>query len=142
VAEAATSSDMQLARADLQAWLSWARRCRLEPFKQLSKILTPHLDAVVRGMIDNRSNACVEAMNGLPTTGQARCARLQDSLQLHRHRLLAAVQAETPAGSSVPASRCDGKRSTNHVPRAMRVIVMGSWLRCASAAGGVRRASV
>ena len=64
-ARAAASNDAQLARADLNAWLSWARRCRLEPFKTLAKTITERADAVVRGMTNNRSNAFVEAMNGL-----------------------------------------------------------------------------
>ena len=64
-ARAAASNDALLARADLNAWLSWARRCRLEPFKKLAKTITERAEAVVRGMIDNRSNAFVEAMNSL-----------------------------------------------------------------------------
>ena len=64
-ARAAASNDPQLARIELNAWLSWARRCRLEPFKKLAKTITARVDAVVRGMLDNRSNAYVEAMNGL-----------------------------------------------------------------------------
>ena len=64
-ARAAASNDPLLARNDLNAWLSWARRCRLEPFKKLAKTITERAEAVVRGMIDNRSNAFVEAMNGL-----------------------------------------------------------------------------
>ena len=58
-ARAAASNDPQLARADLSAWLSWARRCRLEPFKKLARTITERAEAVVRGMIDNRSNAFV-----------------------------------------------------------------------------------
>lgn len=53
------------ASADLQAWLSWARRCRLEPFKKLASTIKDRFNAVVRGMTDHRSNAFVEAMNGL-----------------------------------------------------------------------------
>lgn len=53
------------ARTALARWISWARRCRLEPFKRLAKTLVERLDAVVRGMLDGRSNAFVEAMNGL-----------------------------------------------------------------------------
>jgi transposase len=64
-ARAAASNDQRLARADLAAWLSWARRSRLAAFKTLAKTLTERLDAVVRGMTDSRSNAFVEAMNGL-----------------------------------------------------------------------------
>ena len=64
-ARAAASNDARLASADLNAWLSWARRSRLESFKKLARTITQRADAVVRGMTDNRSNAFVEAMNGL-----------------------------------------------------------------------------
>ena len=53
------------AAGDLAAWTSWARRCRLEPFKKLAATIKDRFDAVVRGMLDHRSNAFVEAMNGL-----------------------------------------------------------------------------
>ena len=64
-AGAVVSNDPVAARVELNAWLSWARRCRLEPFKKLAKTITERVDAVVRGMVENRSNAFVEAMNGL-----------------------------------------------------------------------------
>ena len=64
-ARAAQENNAEQAKADLLRWISWARRCRLEPFKKLAKTLTGRLDGVVRGMLDNRSNAYVEAMNGL-----------------------------------------------------------------------------
>jgi hypothetical protein len=53
------------AATDLRAWLSWARRCRLEPFKKLARTLKERFNAVVRGMVDHGSNTFVEAMNGL-----------------------------------------------------------------------------
>ena len=56
-ARAAASNDALLARTDLNAWLSWVKRCRLEPFKKLAKTIAERAEAVVRGMIDNRSNA-------------------------------------------------------------------------------------
>jgi transposase len=64
-ANAAKHNDEALAKAELSSWLSWASRCRLEPFKKLAATLKQRLDGVVRGMLDNRSNAYVEAMNGL-----------------------------------------------------------------------------
>jgi transposase len=64
-AHAAAGNDPVQAMSELKAWLSWARRCRLEPFKKLARTITERIDAVVRGMTDNRSNAFVEAMNGL-----------------------------------------------------------------------------
>jgi len=64
-ARARAHDSAELAATDLRAWLSWARRCRLEPFKKLAATLKERFDAVVRGMVDHRSNAFVEAMNGL-----------------------------------------------------------------------------
>lgn len=64
-AVAAATNDPVRARQELDKWLSWARRCRLEPFKKLAKTIKERIEGVVRGMTDNRSNAYVEAMNGL-----------------------------------------------------------------------------
>jgi transposase len=64
-ASAAAGNDREHASKALKDWLSWARRSRLEPFRKLAKTLSERWDAVVRGMLDSRSNAYVEAMNGL-----------------------------------------------------------------------------
>jgi transposase len=64
-AHARSHNDAKQAAKDLKDWISWARHCRLEPFKRLGATLKKHFDAVVRGMLDNRSNAYVEAMNGV-----------------------------------------------------------------------------
>lgn len=64
-AKARSHNDVALASADLAAWISWARRSRLAAFKRLAATLRAHFDAVVHGMLDHRSNAFVEAMNGL-----------------------------------------------------------------------------
>lgn len=64
-ANARAHNEPAQADAELRAWLSWARRSRLEPFKKLATTLKSRFDAVVRGMTDHRSNAFVEAMNGL-----------------------------------------------------------------------------
>jgi len=64
-AHARSHNDATMAANDLRRWISWARRSRLEPFKQLGATLKQHFEGVVRGMLDHRSNAFVEAMNGL-----------------------------------------------------------------------------
>ena len=64
-AKAAQENCATQAKAHLLSWISWARRSRLEPFKKLAATLKQRLGGVVRGMLDNRSNAYVEAMNGL-----------------------------------------------------------------------------
>lgn len=53
------------AEAALTSWISWARRSRLEPFKKLAATLKERMAGVVRGMLDGRTNAYVEAMNGM-----------------------------------------------------------------------------
>lgn len=66
VYEAAASSHSEaVARAGLLRWIGWARRSRLEPFKRLARTLSTHLEGVIAGMQQGRSNAFVEAMNGL-----------------------------------------------------------------------------
>jgi len=64
-ASAAAGNDREQASKGLKDWLSWARRSRLEPFRKLAKTLSERFEAVVRGMLDKRSNAYVEAMNGM-----------------------------------------------------------------------------
>ena len=64
-ARARSHNDEAQAAADLGRWISWARRSRLDPFKRLGATLKEHFEGVVRGMLDHRSNAFVEAMNGL-----------------------------------------------------------------------------
>ena len=64
-ARARLHDDSKRASDDLRKWLSWAGRSRLEPFKKLAVTIRHHFDAVVRGMLEHRSNAFVEAMNGL-----------------------------------------------------------------------------
>jgi len=38
-ARATAHNSIEQAASDLRAWLSWARRCRLEPFKKLPTAL-------------------------------------------------------------------------------------------------------
>ena len=63
-ARARQHNSAEQAAGELAAWTSWARRCRLEPFKKLAATIKERFDAVVRGMLDHRSNAFVESMNG------------------------------------------------------------------------------
>ncbi len=64
-AHARSHNNAVQAAADLKRWISWARRSRLDSFKRLGTTLKEHFEGVVRGMLDHRSNAFVEAMNGL-----------------------------------------------------------------------------
>jgi transposase len=63
-AQCVSSNSEKQATAAMQSWISWARRYRLEPFKKLATTLKERLPGVC-GMLDGRSNAYVEAMNGM-----------------------------------------------------------------------------
>jgi transposase len=66
VYEAAVNSHSQeVAKQGLLSWIGWASRSRLEPFKRLARTLRAHFEGVIAGMQQGRSNAFVEAMNGL-----------------------------------------------------------------------------
>nr|WP_246309696.1 transposase [Hydrogenophaga aromaticivorans] len=62
---AAHSQSEEVARTGLESWIGWAMRSRLEPFKRLARTLRTHFEGVIAGMKQGRSNAFVEAMNGL-----------------------------------------------------------------------------
>lgn len=47
----------------LEAWLKWARRCRLEPFRKLARRITEQRDRVEAALTNNLSNARVEQIN-------------------------------------------------------------------------------
>lgn len=85
--------------------MSWARRSRLEPFKRLAATLKTHFDSVVRGMLDHRSNAFVEAMNGLMQQAMRAARGFSTCGQLHRHRLPAPGQTDSLADLTLPARR-------------------------------------
>ena len=76
--EARDSNSEAIALGALTKWMSWARRSRLEPFKRLAVTLKEHLGGVVRGMLDGRSNAYVEAMNSLLQKAKAAARGFRD----------------------------------------------------------------
>jgi transposase len=51
------------AAALLDAWLSWARRCRLEPFRKLARTITDQRAGIQAAIEHGLSNARVEAIN-------------------------------------------------------------------------------
>jgi len=51
------------AEAMLDAWLTWARRSRLEPFVKLARTITEQRDGILAAIKHGLSNARVEAMN-------------------------------------------------------------------------------
>jgi transposase len=53
----------EYAGALLDAWLAWARRCRLEPFVKLAKTITEQRPGIKAAIENGLSNARVEAIN-------------------------------------------------------------------------------
>ncbi|HRD87573.1 MAG TPA: transposase [Accumulibacter sp.] len=53
-------------------WLSWAGRCRLDPFKRLARTLTTHLTGILNGFEAGKHNGRVEAMNRALQEARAR----------------------------------------------------------------------
>ncbi len=56
----------------LDAWLSWARRCRLAPFKRLAATLKKHRDGILEHFRSGLSNGFAEAINGRIQAAKAR----------------------------------------------------------------------
>jgi len=55
--------DTAAAIASLDAWLSWARRCRIPSFVKLAKTIKEHYAGIVATLTHRLSNARVEAVN-------------------------------------------------------------------------------
>ena len=68
----ATAKDASMAKAELEKWISWARRSRLAPFKRLGATLRDHLEGILEHFRTGLSNGFVEAMNGRIQAAKAR----------------------------------------------------------------------
>jgi transposase len=64
--------DTAAAIALLDAWLAWARRCRIPSFVKLAKTIKEHHDGIVATLTHRLSNARIEAIN---TTLRLICRR-------------------------------------------------------------------
>jgi transposase len=64
--------DTDAAVALLDAWLSWARRCRIPSFVKLAKTIKEHYQGIVATLTHRLSNARIEAIN---TTLRLICRR-------------------------------------------------------------------
>lgn len=60
------------AEDELTRWVSWARRCRLEPFKRLAATIKAHWDGILNVFDSGLTNGAVEGMNGLIQAAKAR----------------------------------------------------------------------
>lgn len=55
--------DHEGAITELDRWLSWASRCRIEEFVELGKKVKRHKDAILSSIKNALSNARIEAVN-------------------------------------------------------------------------------
>ena len=67
-----TAPDRASAEPLLQRWTSWARRCRLEPIKQVAKTLKAHWEGILNAFNSRLTNARVEAANALIQAAKAK----------------------------------------------------------------------
>lgn len=56
----------------LRGWISWARRCRLAPFKRVGQTLKDHLEGILDHFSSGLSNGFLESMNGLIQAAKSR----------------------------------------------------------------------
>jgi len=66
------ATDTAQAMALLAAWLSWARRCRLTPFKRLAATVKKHLAGILEHFRSGLSNGFAEGINGRIQAAKAR----------------------------------------------------------------------
>lgn len=57
-------ADVELATKHFEAWESWAKRCRMEPFKKLAKTLRNHWEGIKAYYINYTTSAIIENLNG------------------------------------------------------------------------------
>ena len=67
-----TAPDRATATPLLMRWISWARRCRLTPFKKLGATVRDHLTGILRHFDTGLSNGQVEAFNAQIQAAKAR----------------------------------------------------------------------
>jgi transposase len=55
--------DIKELKSKLQSWIIWAKRCRIEPFKDLGSRIAKHFDNIIAAAENRLSNARIEAVN-------------------------------------------------------------------------------
>jgi len=102
-----TATNAEQAETLLNAWHSWARRSRLEPFKRLANTLKEHRPGILKGFDSKLSNGYVEGFNSLVQAAKAKARgyRRTENLIAIAY-LLGGKLANLPA--SPFATRCSG----------------------------------
>ena len=66
----------------LRAWISWARRCRLAPFKALGATFLTHLEGIVNALQNGISNGPAESINATIRAAIARACGFRSMREL------------------------------------------------------------
>ena len=95
----------------LEAWLVWARRCRIPSFVKLAKTITANKAGITATLIHRLSNARIEALN---TTLRLICRR---AYGFHSAQALIALATLTVGGlrPPLPAAHDPRKRQEIHL---------------------------
>jgi transposase len=64
LAEILSGRQVNVARDKMRAWIRWARRSRLPPFKKLGATLLRHIDGIIAFVATGLTNAPIEGLNG------------------------------------------------------------------------------
>ena len=98
-----TAENSVEAAIGFDAWYSWARRSRLEPFKKLAKTLKKHRQGILNGFDSNLSNGYVEGANSLiqAAKAKARGYRRSENMITIAYLLLAKLE-HLPASPFTP----------------------------------------
>lgn len=67
-----TATNVAQAEQLLKAWISWARRCRLAPFKRLGATVRKHADGILEHFRSGLFNGFAEGLNGRVQAAKAR----------------------------------------------------------------------
>jgi len=86
----------EFAREHFESWFSWARRCRLEPFKDLALRLRKHLDGILAYYENYTTSARIESMNGMLQLAKrrARGYRNVDNFKTIGYWMLGGIRSE------------------------------------------------
>ena len=96
----------EIAEAELKRWYSWARRCRLEPFKRLALTLKAHWAGILNAFESRLNNGGVEAINGLIQAAKARARGYRTTTNLITMAYLIGAQlTHLPASPYTTTSR-------------------------------------
>ena len=67
-----TATNVAQAEQLLKAWIIWARRCRLAPFKRLGATVRKHADGILEHFRSGLSKGFAEGLNGRVQAAKAR----------------------------------------------------------------------